>query len=441
MDIVFVHGYNVTSTSTYGVLPQRLKSLGHTVKNVYLGKYVTLDNDVTIPDIVRGFQAALEDVYGAQFGKKKFACITHSTGGLVARGWVDTYYRNRKNALPMSHLIMLAPPNNGSRLATLGKSRLSRLRSLWGVEPGIQVLNALELGSQYQHDLNVSWAHHKIHNASGFFPFVIMGQWIDKKLWDTIAPATYERGSDGVVRAAAANLNTQKFVIHQNGAIKKEVLGGIPFLVTPKTSHSNTDYGIMGSIPKRGDHPAFAAILKALKIKDRRSYQALEADMAMQTHQLQRRDVHFDGSQLDRYCQLIFQVTDNMGNALKDYAVELIDAEGRGDRFPSGFVGHIRKNAVNPEFMTFYLNYDKLAHVKGVKIGFRVQSYPDTPLVEYKTFEFIGNVSAVGNWLKPNQTTWVQVVLRRRLNKNIFRLTKNFSKQKIQIKAGPDWIN
>ena len=48
-----------------------------------MAKYVTLDNDVTLPDIVRGLQAALEDVYGHQFGRRKFACITHSTGGLI----------------------------------------------------------------------------------------------------------------------------------------------------------------------------------------------------------------------------------------------------------------------------------------------------------------------------------------------------------------------
>src|SRR2546430_1325291 len=112
MDVLLVHGYNVTSTKTYGVLPQRLKNAGHHVKNVYLSKYVTLDNELSLPDLIKAFQAALEDVYGAKLEKTRFACLTHSTGGLVARGWVSTTYSNRMKSNPMTHLIMMASPNN-----------------------------------------------------------------------------------------------------------------------------------------------------------------------------------------------------------------------------------------------------------------------------------------------------------------------------------------
>src|SRR5262245_11518829 len=148
MDVILIHGYNVTSTKTYGVLPQRLSSAGHNVKDVFLSKYVTLDDDISLPDLERASEAALRDLYGARYGKTKFACITHSTGALVARSWIDTYYGQSITKLPMSHLIMLAPPTHGSRLAELGKSRLSRLRSLFGIEPGLKVLDALELGSK-----------------------------------------------------------------------------------------------------------------------------------------------------------------------------------------------------------------------------------------------------------------------------------------------------
>src|SRR5690242_13770614 len=98
MDIVLVHGYNVTSTKTYGVLPQRLKAAGHSIKNVYLSKYVTLDDDITIKDIVRAFEAALRDTLGKRYNEP-FACVTHSTGGLVARAWVDTFYGGQMASL------------------------------------------------------------------------------------------------------------------------------------------------------------------------------------------------------------------------------------------------------------------------------------------------------------------------------------------------------
>src|SRR6185503_19292581 len=135
MDVILVHGYNVTSTRTYGVLPQRLKKAGYNVKNVYLSKYVTLDDDLTLFDLTTAFNAALKDLYGKKFEQQRFACVTHSTGALVARSWISRFYGTAMEALPMSHLVMLSPPNAGSRLAELGKSRLGRLRTLFGVEP------------------------------------------------------------------------------------------------------------------------------------------------------------------------------------------------------------------------------------------------------------------------------------------------------------------
>ncbi len=440
-DVLLLHGYNVTSTKTYGVLPQRLKSLGYKVKNVYLSKYVTLDDDLTLADIVRGFQAALVDVYGPKFESQEFACITHSTGGLVARAWIDTYYGAKMKALPMTHLIMLAPPTNGSRLANLGKSKLSRLRSILGVEPGLRILDDLELGSAFQWDLNSSWMRKKLHHADGFYPFVITGQWVDKKMWDVLAPATYERGSDGVVRAAAANLNMQKFTIHSNGAKPlHEVMQAVAFYVAPKTAHTGDDFGIMMGVPAKGGHAVLSAIDAALQVKDRKSYVALETDFALKTREVQNNELFYDGSPLNRYCQLVFRITDDSGNNLTDYAIELIDGDRRGDKLPTGFAGHHHRNEARPERFIFYLNWDLLAKVPGGKLGFRVNAATGTTLVEYPVFEFLGSVSDVSMFLKPNQTTFVDVVLKRRLNKNVFRLTKNLSYQKIDGKAGEEWI-
>ncbi len=441
MDVLLLHGYNVTSTKTYGVLPRRLKGLGYNVRNIYLSKYVTLDDDLTLNDIVRAFQAALLDVYGPNLDAKEFACVTHSTGGLVARAWIDKYYGRKMRALPMTHLIMLAPPSNGSRLANLGKSKLSRLRSVLGVEPGVKILNDLELASEFQWELNSSWIKKKLHQADGFYPFVITGQWIDKKIWDVLAPATYERGSDGVVRASSANLNTRKFSITTDGKVLREELQGAGFLITPKTSHTDAAFGIMAGIPSKGEHPVLSAIASILKIRDRKTYNALTADFAARTADLQQRELFYDGSRLDRYCQLVFRIIDDTGNHLTDFAIELLDGEGRGDRLPTGFMGHQHKNEVTPERFVFYLNYDLLSKVKGGKLGFRVHAATGTRLVEYPVFQYVGTASDISTFLKPNQTTLVEVTLRRRLNKNVFRLTKNLSYQKITGKPSKQWID
>ncbi len=439
MDIILVHGYNVSSTSTYGVLPKRLADAGHTIKDVYLSKYVTLDDDITLADIVKGFDAALHDVYGAQYGKTEFACITHSTGGLVARAWVSTYFGGALDQMPMSHLIMLAPPTNGSRLAELGKSRLSRLRSLVGIEPGLKVLDALEIASEYQWDLNTDWIRRKLYAAPNFFPFVIAGQWIDHKLWDAIVPATYERGSDGVVRASAANLNMLRLNVAPDGIVSREVMDGVAYLVVPKAAHSDKTYGIMAGIPASGPHAALNAILSAIDVRTRADYAAVVTDFNSRTNALQSNDTYYDGSKLDRYCQIVFRVTDNRGVPLPDYAIELLDASGTGRALPSGFFGDKHQNEINPEMFGYYLNFDRMKDLAGGKFGFKVQCAADSPLVRYPDTIFIGSAD-VDSILKPNQTTFVDVVLNRQLNKSVFRLTENIAKQDIPGKIGDEWI-
>jgi hypothetical protein len=309
-----------------------------------------------------------------------------------------------------------------------------------GVEPGLKVLDALELGSDFQFNLNTAWLRQKIHASPKFFPFVITGQWIDKKLWDSIVPATYERGSDGVVRAASANLNMQRLTLRADGSVLREVMGGVAFLIPPKASHSDTRYGIMGSIPSQGTHPVLDAILSALKVKTRAGYTALEADFATQTTLLQRSDTYYDGSPLSRYCQLVFRISDSMGTALRDYAIELIDASMSGGQLPGGFFADKHQNEPNAEYFVYYLNYDRMKDIRGGKLGFRIQSAADTPLIAYQETVFMGP-SDVESVLRPNQTTLVDVILKRRINKDVFRLTKNFSTQTITGRAGDEWID
>jgi hypothetical protein len=122
---------------------------------------------------------------------------------------------------------------------------------------------------------------------------------------------------------------------------------------------------------------------------------------------------------------------------LDDYAIELIDSEESGDSLPSGFFSDDHKNESSAEYYTYYLDYDRLADVKGGKLGFRITSAGDSPLVAYGEAMFL---TTVQNFVGPNMTTEVDVIMRRRLNKAMFQLTEDFSEQKITGKPGPDWI-
>ena len=46
-------------------------------------------------------------------GRRRFACVTHSTGGPVVREWLDRHYvrTGKLDDCPLGHLVMLAPAN------------------------------------------------------------------------------------------------------------------------------------------------------------------------------------------------------------------------------------------------------------------------------------------------------------------------------------------
>jgi hypothetical protein len=65
MHIIFVHGWSVTNTDTYGGLPEALcknapAALNLTVGHLYLAKYVSFSDEVMVDDIARGMEAAVE---------------------------------------------------------------------------------------------------------------------------------------------------------------------------------------------------------------------------------------------------------------------------------------------------------------------------------------------------------------------------------------------
>ena len=326
--VIFVHGWSVTNTDTYGELPARLiaeaaKAGGRTldVQHVYLGQYVSFRDEVRLPDISRAFDAALTAVLKDAGANRRFVCITHSTGGPVVREWFDRSFVQSKRIAecPMSHLIMLAPANFGSALAQLGKTRLAAIKSWFdGVEPGQGVLDWLELGSPEACALNLRWIedYPKLkltEGANPLFQFVLCGDTIDRKLYDFVNPYTGEIGSDGVVRLAAANLNATHIVLEQPAVqpgealpsarkrlrnlvkVSSERTATTAFKIVAGTSHSGESKGIMRSVHNDGiAHVTVDAILRCLQISDAAGYETLCA--AFTTENAARQDV---GSRLE----------------------------------------------------------------------------------------------------------------------------------------------
>ena len=146
----------MTNTNTYGGLPAALSKasidfgIDLDIEHIFLGKYISFHDEVTVDDISRAMDKALRDLPGNTETKiAPFSCISHSTGGPIVRHWVDKYYGVEGfSELPLKHLVMLAPANHGSALAVLGKARVGRIQSWFqGIEPGQKVLDWLCLGN------------------------------------------------------------------------------------------------------------------------------------------------------------------------------------------------------------------------------------------------------------------------------------------------------
>jgi hypothetical protein len=451
MVIVFVHGWSVRNTNTYGQLPARLKksfqSAGKDIRveNVYLGQYISFDDAVTLDDIARAFDFALrEKLFDA--GKKqwtKFACITHSTGGPVVRLWMDLFYgKDHLAACPMSHLVMLAPANHGSALAQLGKSRLSRIKSLFeGAEPGTGVLDWLELGSNLTWDLNTRTLEHD-YAAAGVWVFTLTGQKIDRSLYDHLNSYTGEPGSDGVVRAAAANLNYQLVRLVQKG--KRLVLDAqqqtrpTAMGILPGRAHSGTNIGIIRSVKATGDHPTLTWVSRCLGVEDATGYAAVArelSDLTAQTQKDERLEVVEKRFLPDqkyytyRYSMVIFRLRNDRGAFLSNYDLILTAGPDYSpDDLPTDFFVDRQRNLLNLGQLTYYLNYDALDKLRRGggegRIGFKINARPNQGLAFYQVAEFQSDTSGVRQFFRPNETTLVDILITRKVDARVFRLSE-----------------
>lgn len=468
--LVFVHGYSVTNLNTYGELPVRLREEGKRaeldiqVQQIFLGRYISFNDAVRMPDIARAFQTALEEqLSGILEKKERFVCITHSTGGPVVRSWWNTYYNAQSGQCPMSHLIMLAPANFGSALAQLGKGKLSRLVSWFdGVEPGQGVLDWLELGSQSAWNLNRQWidSDGRQIGPNGIFPFVLTGQSIDRKLYDNLNSYTGELGSDGVVRSAAANLNAQYIRLVQSPDKLNELVldahttaPSSAFCILKGKSHSGDQMGILksvkGSTGDTNSQVTVANILRCIRVDSTVSYNDLSAAFSKETATVQKEELLETEKSLfqkrnylhDRFSQVIFKLRDTEGFPVNDYDL-VLTAGPKNDpnHLPAGFFADRQKNRLNNETVTYFFNYDIMAGAPAVvnekgetiraaqpgitQLGFQIRPRPDTGFVKYATCSLVASMDIFDKVLQPNSTTLFEIVLQRIVNKEVFQLVE-----------------
>jgi len=448
MRLIFVHGWSVTSTDTYGGLPQALSTASGSfsfdldIQHVYLGKYISFHDEVTLDDISRVMDQALRDLPGnSKTNLTPFSCITHSTGGPVVRNWVEMFYgADGLSNMPLKHLVMLAPANHGSTLAALGKARVGRIKSWFqGVEPGQRILDWLCLGSEGQWALNKKYLEYDCSN-NGFFPFVLTGQGIDHKFYDFLNTYLVEDGSDGVIRVAAANMNYQYFSLVQSSQqiIRKRPLTyalnpigkskkpeQVPVGIYNKYSHSGKKKGIMQSIKTSDVNSEIVIdILDCLQIKNAEDYQQYIAHLKNKSSQQQAGDKQF--------CILVFNIRDSHGNRIKKDDYDLFILAGNNyspDILPKGFFKDKQMNETNGR-LVYYLDAEKMRNIKDGKFGLRVIARPSRGFSYYCAGEFRSDGINAQSILNANQTTYIDIIMHRFIDKNVFRFDPATDKAK-----------
>lgn len=472
MRLIFVHGWSVSHTNTYGDFPQSLvaeaqvSGLDIDIAHIYLGKYISFHDEVTLDDIARAFDYALRELPGSAETIAPFSCITHSTGGPVVRTWLDKYYGKQGSVadlagIPLKHLIMLAPANHGSSLAVLGKERVGRIKAWFsGVEPGQRVLDWLSLGSDGQWFLNEQ-ALDYTYGENSFYPFVLIGQGIDSRFYDFLNSYLIEPGSDGVVRVAGANLNYRFLSLKQTDEVIDKTGGKlfrilpdeapirkpreVPIGVLSEFSHSGSKMGIMATKASNGNHQRIVdQVIECLKVNSNQDYAERSKQMALMTASEQQKTPLGKQSEISRYAMLVVRVRDENGKVIDNQDYDFLLLAGKNYKphlLPEGFFIDRQMN-MDSHSLVYYLDADKMLEIKDNCFGIQIIARPDSGFSYFCGGQYRSEGLAIEEVCAANQTTYIDITLKRLVDKNVFRFEsadkprESFSR----VKPSGDWV-
>ncbi len=384
--IVLLHGYG-SSGEAFSVFRQALEKSGRAVTDIYVGNYVTLNNEITVDDIAEGFNRSL---HARGLAGKKFDAIVHSTGMLVMRAWLtaSNAMSNRQGLL--KRLIALAPATFGSPIAAKGRSLLGRIFE-GSKQPGPDFLNSgnlvlsnLELGSDYTWNL----AHKDLIDVQFYGPdrstpyvFVFDGT-NDYGTLAEIFLKEEQRGSDGVVRWSAVALNTRKITLDlsttKNG-MRWSAWSNIDIPIIPIAGVNHNE--ILHHPPE----DLIDLVLKALQVD------SLEAFQNFHEVEAARKKVVIDGKakiQKDPWQQFVVHARDSHGSPIVDYSISLLAEAADGSRTELGqFEDYVHPFAGDTRYRCFHVSLLGLAEkLQGKKLKASIVASTGTELVGYQGY-------------------------------------------------------
>ena len=466
--IAILHGWSDKGDS-FRHLRDFLGQNGFSVQDVFLGNYISMDDDVRVEDVAKRMDVVIQEMVAAGKLSTPFDLIVHSTGALVTRQWMANLHQ-AKRPIPVRRFVMLAPANFGSRLASVGKSMIGRLTKGLGnrLETGEEMLKALELASPYQwklsrQDLLAPPGEEPDgpfrDGDTGVWPFVIVGT----RAYDSgLQQIINEAGSDGTVRVSAADINATGFTIDfsQNSAAPevsvwpRRMATDAPLAVLPERDHAEITHPEQsGDIlpPKAGRLRAL--LLQALRCASLSEYKAIAgewqaisdetATLATSDDLIQQAFGNLDNpklKQFHRYLQLNVMVRDDYGNLVRDYFLEFAEPSARNRKgmitFHRDVLEQVHVNSTHPAYRCLYIDHTDLLQIfydKSAELAVSISAAPLGRNVKYfdsRTDSARGEVTIhtqdvaaradLPARLHRNRTHFVEVIIPRRPIDKVF---------------------
>lgn len=339
--LIILHGWSDDSESFFP-LTDWLKTRGFAVVPIYLGDYLSMNDEITLFDLGFAFRRAL-DANGISQGPHSFDVIVHSTGGLVIREYLRQVCQFSPQRTPIEHLLMLAPANFGSPLAKMGKSMLGRVLKGWNWEhfgeTGKSILEALELASAYSWQLaldDLFDGKNAVFHPGCTRVTVMVGT----ASYDNYRKALHENGSDGTVRVSTANLNANLLRIDFRDPAAPDytfVQDNCPRLAFAVLDRNHST--IYDPLAKSQAAPWAKVVENALTVSVS-GYAAHVRDCADLTAATFK--AGGNSAKYHQYQHVVFHVHDQFGSPVDDYVVEFYQQEDdQADRVFSKIHGEI----------------------------------------------------------------------------------------------------
>ncbi|MFZ0770164.1 MAG: hypothetical protein WCA49_21865 [Candidatus Sulfotelmatobacter sp.] len=385
--IVLLHGYG-SSGDAFSTFRDALQKSGRAVTDIYVGNYVTLNNEITVDDIAEGFNHSLR--VNGLFGKQ-FDAIVHSTGMLVMRAWLTASNAlvSRKGLL--KRLIALAPATFGSPIAAKGRSLLGRIfegnhdiDSPDFLNSGNLVLSNLELGSKYTWKLaHKDMIDDQLYGLDNSTPYVFVfdGTSDYGKLAEIFLPED-QKGSDGVVRWSGVALNTRKITLNLSRTENQMEWSKWSDLDIPMIPIAGVNHNEILHSPPQG---LIDLVLKALDVDSEDDFKKFHAEDVANTQVVKEGRAKIDA---DPWQQFIVRARDSHDNPIVDYAVSIVAQNPDGS---VSEVGHFEEDvhpfAADPSYRCFHVNLrDYEQNLGGRKLRIRIVASTGTDLVGYQGY-------------------------------------------------------